>query len=174
MNPLDFFCGRGHVKSLVKVCAKYTSKPRQNRELSETTDAFVDLSSPFLTGYTRFLLSSLSATTHRWPAVHSSGISVRQILTAQGVEWRDARRKCVLSVKRLFSVDVADVAHLFSVFSLNPSAAQTGEMAVLTTVSWGHCGGGGGSGNVVVEEDDGSRNFPARFGSQHPGAVLYR
>ncbi|EGI60628.1 hypothetical protein G5I_11188 [Acromyrmex echinatior] len=89
-------------------------------------------------------------------------------------EWRGARRECVLSVKRLFSVDVADVAHLSSVFSLNPSAAQTGEMAVLTTVSWGHCGGGGGSGIVVVEEDDGSRNFPARFGSQHPGAVLYR
>ncbi|KYM78679.1 hypothetical protein ALC53_10896 [Atta colombica] len=37
----------------------------------------------FLTGYTRFLLSSLSATIYRWPAVHS-GISIRQILTASG------------------------------------------------------------------------------------------
>ncbi|KYM99183.1 hypothetical protein ALC62_10152 [Cyphomyrmex costatus] len=52
-----------------------------------------------------FLLSSLSATIHRWPAVYSSGIPVRQILTAQGVARRRGRlgriHKNVLRYRKL-------------------------------------------------------------------------
>lgn len=47
-------------------------------------------------------------------------------------------------------------------------------MAVLTTVSWGASAAATATTNVVAQKDEESRNFPARFGSQHPGAVLHR
>lgn len=85
-----------------KVRAKYTSKPRQNRELSGTTDASVHLSPPSLAGRARFLLSSLSATPPPLLARvrgGSSNINTRGV--RRGVS-RPAGKQFIKTQKRVF------------------------------------------------------------------------